>query len=46
MTEPLTDFERLLAMQFDLNTWLELNPCTCHALCVCDSKEDSQCSPS
>lgn len=41
MIELLTAWEVSL-LEMDINDWLDLNPCTCHALCRCDQTEDSQ----
>lgn len=40
MAELLTDWEVAL-LDMSINDWLELNPCKCHALCVCAQSKDS-----
>ena len=32
----MTDWERLLAMQFDMNFWLEQEHCSCEGTCECE----------
>jgi hypothetical protein len=37
VAELLTDWESAL-MAMSIDDWLELNPCTCHALCTCEQE--------